>query len=138
MPADAVPRSGNPKWVLAGCRVEAPLSEAFVSHLAIGVMSGVQAAESAVAKISASLATRAVKQLPRTPLTKGAIYPIVKSVARVLGIQMTKEIFANGVRKVIPFVGGVASGALSYVIFRPMTTRLLKHLDRTCFASATG
>jgi hypothetical protein len=101
--------------------------------LFIGVMSGVQAAETAVAKISASLAAKAVNQLPKTALTKGVVYPIVKKVARAFGANMTRDIFAKGVGKAIPIMGGVISGALTLATFKPMANRLQKHLSDIVF-----
>jgi hypothetical protein len=97
--------------------------------LFIGVMCGVQAATAAVARIAAQLSNNVPKQLIKQALTKGTIYPIVKSVAKRLGIKMTKEIFAKSVGKIIPVVGGVVSGGLTIATFRPMTNKLRKHLS---------
>ena len=58
--------------------------------LFIGVMFGVQAANSAVVKIAASAALRLKKSLASKALTKGVIYPVVKKVAQILGVRMTK------------------------------------------------
>ena len=41
---------------------------------------------------------------------------------------MTKQIFANGVAKFVPVLGGIASGGLTFVTFRPMAMRLQRHL----------
>lgn len=41
---------------------------------------------------------------------------------------MTKDIFAKGVSKIIPFTGGVASGELTYATYKPMAIKLKKHL----------
>lgn len=96
--------------------------------LFVGVMAGVQAAQSGVAKTSAIIAAQVVKKLPEKALTKGTVYPIVKSVARLLGVSMTKKIFASGVAKAIPVVGAVLSGSLTLGTFLPMSKRLQKHL----------
>ena len=42
---------------------------------------------------------------------------------------MTKQIFAKVVSKVIPIVGGAASGGLTYVTYKPMAYKLKKHLE---------
>jgi len=97
--------------------------------LFIGVMFGVQAASSAVTKIAAQLAANVPKQLVKQALTKGTIYPIVKQVAKQLGVKMTKEVFAKGVGKIIPVVGGVVSGGLTIAMFLPMANKLKKHLS---------
>ena len=96
--------------------------------LFVGVMFGVNGAANTITKISASAAQKASKDIASKALTKGTIYPIVKKIAQVLGVKMTKDIFAKGVSKVIPIVGGIASGGLTYVTYKPMAYKLKKHL----------
>lgn len=96
--------------------------------LFIGVMFGVNAANSVVAKLAKSTAIKVEKSLINKALTKGTIYPIVKKIAGILGVKMTKEVFAKGVGKIIPVLGGGISGALTYATFRPSANRLKKHL----------
>jgi hypothetical protein len=96
--------------------------------LFVGVMVGVQVAQSGVMKVSAMIAEQVVKQLPQKALTKGAIYPIVKQVSKILGVQMTKKIFASGVAKAIPVLGAALSGGLTLATFLPMSKRLQRHL----------
>lgn len=96
--------------------------------LFIGVMVGVQLAQNGVTKVSSMMAAQALRQLPKKALTKGTIYPIVKNVAKFLGVRMTKGIFASGVAKAIPVIGAVLSGGLTLSTFLPMSKRLQKHL----------
>ena len=96
--------------------------------LFVGVMFGVQMAQSGVAKVSAMIAGQVLKKLPQQALTKGAIYPVVKKVAVLLGVSMTKQMFAGGVAKIIPVLGAVLSGGLTLATFLPMSKRLQKHL----------
>jgi hypothetical protein len=98
--------------------------------LFLGVMFGVGTANAAVTKIAQSAAVKIEKDLAQKALTKGAIYPIVKKIAQVLGVKMTKEVFAKGVGKVIPVLGGFVSGALTYATFKPMSWRLKDHLEK--------
>jgi len=98
--------------------------------LFVGVMFGVAAASNAVTKIASRLALNVPKQLVKKALTKGTIYPIVKKVAAQLGAKMTKDIFAKGVGKAIPIVGGVVSGGLTVATFLPMAGKLQKHLSK--------
>ena len=90
----------------------------------LGVMFGVQGANTAVKKIAESASNKIMKSLAQKALTKGTIYPIVKKIAQSLGIRMTKEIFAKGVSKVVPVIGGVVSGGLSYATFKPCAKKL--------------
>lgn len=96
--------------------------------LFLGVMVGVQIAQGGVAKAAAMIAAQTLKKLPQQALTKGVIYPIVKKVATYLGVSMTKRLFANGVSKIVPVVGGLVSGSLTLATFYPMSKRLQKHL----------
>ena len=96
--------------------------------LFIGVMFGVNAAQAGVAQVSKLIASEVARKLPQKALTKGAIYPVVKKVAGLLGIQMTKQVFAKSAAKVVPLVGAVVSGSLTFVTFMPMSKRLQKHL----------
>ncbi|WP_198417378.1 hypothetical protein [Cryobacterium sp. Hb1] len=96
--------------------------------LFVGVMFGLQLAQSGVARVSNMIAAQVLKKLPQQALTKGAIYPVVKKVATYLGVSMTKQLFAGGVAKIIPVLGAVLSGGLTLATFLPMAKRLQRHL----------
>ncbi len=98
--------------------------------LFVGVMLGAQAANKAVSKVAERLAVQVTKRLPQQALTKTAIYPIVKKVATWIGIKLTKESFAKGVSKVIPILGGIISGGLTYATFKPMANKLSNELEK--------
>lgn len=99
--------------------------------LFVGVMFGVQAANKGVTLVAAKLAEQVARQLPKQALTKGVVYPIVKTVAARLGVEMTKGVFAKGVSKAIPILGGILSGGLTLATFLPMSKRLQQHLAAT-------
>lgn len=99
--------------------------------LFLGIMFGVNGAVNAVNKIAGQAAKQVAKKLPQKALTKGIIYPIVKKIANLLGVDMTKEIFAKGVAKAVPVVGAVVSGGLTYATYKPMSEKLRKYLA-TC------
>ncbi|WP_216830308.1 bacteriochlorophyll 4-vinyl reductase [Alkalihalobacterium elongatum] len=96
--------------------------------LFLGVMFGVNAANAAVAKIGKVAAIKVEKDVANRALMKGSIYPIVKKVAEKLGIKMTKQIFARGIGKVVPVVGAVISGGITYSTYRPLANRLKNYL----------
>lgn len=102
--------------------------------LFVGVMFGVAGAANAIAKVADAAAARAAKVIAKKALMKGWIYPIVKKVAGALGIRMTKDIFAKGVSKMIPVLGGVTSAGLTFSTFRPMAVKLRDHLSTLKFA----
>lgn len=97
--------------------------------LFLGVMVGVQGANAGVKFIADAVAQKVLKTLPQRALTKGVIYPIVKKVAQILGVRMTKQIFAEAVSMAVPVVGGVVAGAISYFSFKPSAKRLRNQFE---------
>jgi len=92
--------------------------------LFLGVMFGVGGTASALKVLSSKVAQQMLKKLPQKALMKTIYYPIIKKVAATIGIKITKKTFAQGISKVIPLVGGVISGGLTYASMKPMGTRL--------------
>lgn len=92
--------------------------------LFLGVMFGVGGSASAVKVLSSSIAKQVLKKLPQKALTKTIYYPIIKKTAALIGVKITKQTFAKGVSKVIPVLGGVISGGLTYASMKPMGNRL--------------
>jgi hypothetical protein len=45
-----------------------------------------------------------------------------------VGVQINKQVFAKTVTKVVPVLGGVMSGGLTWASLRTGSTRLAKHL----------
>ena len=103
--------------------------------LFIGVMFGVNGAVGTINKLAVQVAKQIAKKLPQKALTKGMIYPIVKKIATLLGIKMTKQIFAGGVAKVIPILGAFISGGMTFISFKSMSEKLRKYLETTKLAS---
>ncbi len=92
----------------------------------LGAMMGINEANAAIKALGDTVAKTMAKRLANKPLMQGAIYPLVKKVARFIGVRMTREIFATSVSKVVPVVGGVVSGGLTYASFKPCAIRLRK------------
>ena len=108
------------------------LSEERVSHQLIlycGVLFGASGASATVRVLSSNLAKQALKKLPQKALTKTFYYPVIKSICKALGIKMTKSVFAKGVSKAIPLIGGVVSGGITFASMRPMGNRLVDTFD---------
>lgn len=101
-----------------------------VLTLFVGVMFGAQAANKALGEVAKRLAMEVAKRLPQKALTKTFIYPIVKQVAKWLGVKLTKDTFGKSVSKIIPFVGGIMSGGITLATFRPMANRLREELRK--------
>lgn len=112
-------------------------SDEFLSILTlfIGVMSGTQAAVSAVGKLAEAFAGQVVKRLPQKALTKYGVYNLAKQIAKWLGISLTKTSFAKGLSKMIPVIGGLISGGLTVATFLPMSKRLKNYLSELPIAT---
>ena len=99
-----------------------------VLTLFVGVMFGAQAASKLVGEIAKRVSLQAAKRLPQQALTKTIYYPVIKQVAKWIGVKMTKDTFGRSVGKAIPILGGVLSGAITAFSFKPMAEKLQKHL----------
>lgn len=97
--------------------------------LFIGVMFGVSSAAGVLTKVAEKAGQKTYKTIMSKALTKGTLYPIIKKIASQIGVKMTKEVFAKSVSKVVPLIGGVASGGLTYATYKPMANRLRKYLS---------
>ncbi len=103
-----------------------------------GVMLGATGAAQTVRVVSSALAKQALKKLPQQALTKTFYYPVIKSILKFFGVQITKSTFAKGVSKVIPVVGGVVSGGITLASMLPMGNRLLDSLDKAHYDYDAG
>ena len=103
--------------------------------ICMGVMYGAVGANNALKAIAKALASGVEKQLLRKALTKGTIYPIVKSVAKWFSVKMTKEVFAGFFKKAIPVVGGVLGGGITYLSFKPCCDKLKTSLQNTMLSN---
>ncbi len=103
--------------------------------LCLGIMYGAAGANTAIKGIAKALAAGVEKQLLKKALTKGTIYPFVKSVARWFGVNMTKKIFAGFFKNAIPVLGGVIGGGITFVSFKPCCNRLKSVLMDTLLSN---
>ena len=94
----------------------------------VGVMGGVAAANKVIQEIAEQVQKEVLRRLPRYALTKGVLYPLVKQIAKWVGINLTKQSFSRGVSKLVPIVGGIVSGGLTYVTFKPQSKMLKDQL----------
>lgn len=113
------------------CNEEGELGEEATDLLTIfmGSMMGVRVADQGISELAKGLATSAVSRLPRVAISKIAIYPVAMQVAKLVGTKLTKDSFAKSVGKFIPIAGGVFSGTLTLLTFRPGARRLKKRLQ---------
>jgi hypothetical protein len=99
--------------------------------LFLGVMFGVSGSAAGLRVLSANMSKQALKRIPQKTLTKTIYYPIIKKIGQFIGVKVTKDTFAKGVAKVIPIIGGVISGGMTYASMKPMGMRLQQTLEET-------
>lgn len=90
----------------------------------LGAMFGAAGAAALVSNTSKVAGANLGKKVAAQALTKTAWYPLVKKVGAVIGMKITKKTVEKTITKAVPVVGGVVSGGLTYVTFRPMGHRL--------------
>lgn len=103
--------------------------------LCLGSMYGVAGAKNGLLVAAKALATGVEKQLMKTALTKGAIYPVVKSISKWFGVKMTKTLFIGFFKKAIPVVGGLLGGGITFFSFKPCCDRLKASLKDTLLSN---
>jgi len=95
----------------------------------LGVMMGVAGASASVTTFAAQIARPAIqKRITSVALTKTSWYLPMKQTLKIIGIQVTKKSFASAATKVVPVVGGVISGGLTFVALSAQSKRLMDHL----------
>lgn len=97
--------------------------------LFLGTMLGAGGAAQVTRLISSQLAKKVAADLPKKALTKTFYYPIVKNIAKSIGVKVTKDSFAKGLSKTIPLIGGVISGGITYKSMSIMNKRLYEAFD---------
>lgn len=103
--------------------------------ICLGVMYGVEGANNAIKIMAKALGVGVEKKLMRTALTKGTIYPIVKSISKWFGLNMTKQVFSGFFKKAIPVVGGIIGGGITFLSFKPCCEKLKNSLKDTMLSN---
>lgn len=101
----------------------------------LGVMYGAAGASNGLKWMARQLAVGVEKQLLKRALTKGTIYPVVRSVAKWFHVKMTRQVFSGFFRKAIPVVGGVLGGGLTWLSFGPCCEKLRASLQNTMLSN---
>lgn len=90
----------------------------------LGAMLGAAGAAQLISKTSVKVGANLGKKIAAQALTKTAWYPLLKKVGALVGQNITKKTVEKTVAKAVPILGGVVSGALTFVTFQPMGARL--------------
>ena len=95
----------------------------------IGVMLGAESAAKVLGDIAQRAAAQVLKRLPGETLTKWGLYRLAREVAKWIGIKLTEDSFARYVSRIVPILGGIISGTVTWISFSLMTSRLAAHLE---------
>ena len=97
--------------------------------LFFGVMLGVAGAAESMRDFARMIVAPAIeKRIARKALMKGTWYPVVKKSLKVIGISVTKQGFTKTMSKILPLIGGVISGGMTFVSLQTQANRLKQHL----------
>lgn len=96
----------------------------------LGAMVGAAGAAALISQTSKVAGESLGKKVAAQALTKTTWYPLVKKVGALVGKQVTKKSVEKTITKAVPVAGGVVSGGLTWVTFRPMGNRLADTLAR--------
>ena len=99
--------------------------------LYLGTMLGVSGTAALMRYISTAVAKKIATDIPKQALTKTAWYPILKSLASYIGIKLTKDTAGKTISKVVPILGGIISGGITYVTLSKMSERLYLDFDKS-------
>ena len=92
--------------------------------LLLAVMVGVSGVNSALTAFSKTVQSNVANKV----LTQTSYYPIIKKVLAGIGVKITKSSFGDAVSKVVPVVGGLVSGGLTFVSLKGGSRRLAGEL----------
>lgn len=96
--------------------------------LLLAVMVGVSGANSALTAFSKTVQSNVAKKVANKALMQTSYYPIIKKVLAGIGVKITKSSFGDAVSKVVPVVGGLVSGGLTFVSLKGGSRRLAGEL----------
>jgi hypothetical protein len=95
----------------------------------IGIMLGAESAAKVLGDIAERAAAQVLKGLPSKTLTKWGLYRLAREVAKRIEIKLTEDSFARYLSKIVPILGGIISGTVTWISFSLMTSRLAAHLE---------
>ena len=95
----------------------------------VGAMLGAESAAKVLGDIAERAAAQVLKRLPRETLTKWGLYRLAREVAKRSGIKLTEDSFGRYLSRIVPILGGIISGTVTWISFSLMTSRLAAHFE---------
>ena len=97
----------------------------------VGCMFGVNEANKLVVDLSTKCMAKYVGVRGFwTMISPPVWFKVVNQVGKVIGINISKELAKRSVTKIVPVIGAVTSGALTYYMFNKATDNLFKTLSK--------
>ena len=90
----------------------------------LGIMFGASGSSALIMNVSKTAGKNLGKKVTQQALTKTSWFPLVKKIGSTLGVKITKQSVGKSITKVVPVIGGVISGGLTYMTFKPMGNKL--------------
>lgn len=115
------------------------VSQDTLDHLVMlmGVMMGVEGAEGAVRYATLEMAKQGMaKYARRRAVLQSADQPILGHVLRFIAQKLGEEGAKKTMGKVVPVIGGVISGGMTYMTFKPSAKKLQAYLRSLPAATA--
>lgn len=109
---------------------QADVASAGALVIFLGVMAGVEKADSALARLARLRASGADDQSLRTALAARAMQDEVNAISAELTKRMARRLTGQVAGKAIPVVGGIVSGVITGSGFDEMSKRLLRKLKQ--------
>ncbi|URZ86522.1 hypothetical protein [Floricoccus penangensis] len=94
----------------------------------LGLMFGASGSATLISNISKISGQNIAKKVASQALTKTTWYPLVKKTGAIIGQKITKKTVEKTVSKFVPIIGGVFSGGITYITFKPLGQRLINEL----------
>src|SRR5260370_41225122 len=88
-----------------------------------------ESAANVLGDIAERAATQVLNRLHSEMLTKIGINGLAREVAKRIGIKLTEDSFARYLSRIVPILGGIISGTVTWISFSLMTSRLAAHLE---------
>lgn len=104
----------------------------------LGVMLGSDASTRAVKKVARTLSQDAASHLPQVNVPAVVWLPIAESMSKWMREKVFKRPLTKRLIKAVPLLGGVVTGCLTYMSFKPNAKRLQKAMaeDALLFKTA--
>jgi len=104
--------------------------------LCLGVMSGVTGANVAIRAMAKGFGKGLSKKIMSTALTKGTLYPLMKKIANMFSVDLSKKMLSTASKNIMPpIVSGIIGGGITYVSFKPCCDKLKESLQDTLLSN---